>query len=83
MSDGRTSPPEFTAVFTEDERGCYHCGTATVELRERDGGLHRVPVMCAVNRQPRLTVRYSDEARLRLESSPSGTRTIVELPHHC
>jgi LytS/YehU family sensor histidine kinase len=30
----------------------------------------------------RLALRYADAASLRLESSPSGTRSIVEVPHH-
>jgi LytS/YehU family sensor histidine kinase len=28
----------------------------------------------------RLALRYSDNATLRLESSPAGTRSVVELP---
>src|SRR5258707_2171127 len=30
----------------------------------------------------RLALRYQDDASLRLESSPEGTRSIVELPRH-
>ena len=30
----------------------------------------------------RLALRYSGAASLRLESSPAGTRSIVEVPHH-
>ncbi|MDB5215122.1 MAG: hypothetical protein JWO86_3049 [Myxococcaceae bacterium] len=30
----------------------------------------------------RLALRYGDDASLELESSPSGTRSIVEMPYH-
>jgi signal transduction histidine kinase len=47
-------------------------GIPDTEIRSGAFGLHAV--------RRRLELRFTDQASLRLESSPSGTRSIVELP---
>jgi LytS/YehU family sensor histidine kinase len=45
------------------------------ELRDGAFGLHAV--------RRRLELRFPAQSSLRLESSPAGTRSIVELPRLC
>jgi signal transduction histidine kinase len=44
------------------------------------GGATRPGAFGLVSVRRRLALRYSDAASLRLESSPAGTRSVVELP---